>query len=79
MTIKEKNMHLWRAFFEKIIKGEPVPNFTDSYTGEPWPAGAFPVSYTHLKQRGDELPVPVLQGDKRRQQQACLLYTSRCV
>lgn len=42
MTIKEKNMHLWRAFFEKIIKGEPVPNFPDSYTGEPWPAGAFP-------------------------------------
>lgn len=35
-------MHLWRAFFEKIIKGEPVPNFPDSYTGEPWPAGAFP-------------------------------------
>ena len=32
MTIKEKNMHLWRAFFEKIIKGEPVPNFPDSYT-----------------------------------------------
>jgi len=38
MTIKEKNMHLWRAFFEKIIKGEPVPNFPDSYTGEPWRA-----------------------------------------
>ncbi len=42
ITIKEKNMHLWRAFFERIIEGEAVSHFPDSYTGAPWPAGAFP-------------------------------------